>query len=107
MTLTLTFEGLVEGNKYSFVPEYFTTFTATETKRLVPYLNTEVFEYVEGDFSGNSKLDAEDAAVLVDHLLTGALPEGAEAEAFDVNGDKKADISDIVSLIEKILNSQQ
>ena len=76
LTETLSFVCLKFDSRSRFVPEYLTTFTATETKRLVPYLNTEVFEYVEGDFSGNSKLDAEDAAV--------ELAEAADDEVVDV-----------------------
>ena len=111
MTLTLTFDGLVEGDEYSFVPEYATTYTATETKRLVPSVSKERFTYtapaaedpVPGDTSGDGLLTAEDVTPLIEYL-TGKRSE-MPANA-DLNEDTKVDITDIVTLISKIIELQ-
>ena len=115
MTLTLTFDGLVEGDEYSFVPEYATTYTATETKRLVPNVSKERFIYKEpeeepaaedpvpGDTDGDGYLTAKDVTPLIDYL-TGKLSE--QPANGDLNNDTKVDITDIVTLISRIIQQQ-
>ena len=109
-TVTLTFTNLEEGIGYCIDPRYPDTYSGNnwvafsknwwdiELCYKAPAVVVE-----PGDTSGDGELNVEDVNILVNYL-TGNLSE-LPANA-DANGDEKVDITDIVTLISKIIELQ-
>lgn len=111
ITLTFNFTKLEDGTVYGIYPQYYSTYTSTNYSNLYQYANTETYTYnapaaedsVPGDTSGDGLLTAEDVTPLIE-FLTGKRSE-APVNA-DANVDEKVDITDIVTLISKIIQQQ-
>ena len=111
VTLNFTFNGLTEGTEYGFGPAYWLTYSGNTYTRLYQYANSEAFVYtapaaedpIPGDTSGDGLLTAEDVTPLIEYLTgkRSELPANA-----DLNEDTKVDITDIVTLISKIIELQ-
>ena len=90
-----------------------TTEATTETTTAVTESSSETTtEYepdpapsdkVYGDVDGNGKLEINDASVLIDMVLKGAVE--AKDVITDVTGDGKADTADIATILQKILDN--
>ena len=105
--VSLTYDGLTEGNEYAASLQYATTYSSDNWTDLNSLWDNKFVyhapEEVPGDFSGNGSPDAEDVDILLNYLISGTAPDGFDAGSADLNGDTKVDISDIVFLISKIL----
>jgi len=56
-----------------------------------------------GDITGNGKIDAEDAILVMQHVLNLKVLTNDQKKAADVNGDGKLDIRDVVLIMRKAL----
>jgi VWFA-related protein len=56
-----------------------------------------------GDITGNGKIDAEDAILVMQHVLNLKVLTNDQKKAADVNGDGKLDIRDVVLVMRKAL----
>ena len=104
--VSVSFEGLTDGNQYSFDPYYYTTFQKQQRVRFNPYFYTDRFTYKSiprGDANGDDKVDISDALSILNYL-TGNSPADFNAAAADVTGDGEITIADAVGVMIIIMN---
>lgn len=114
VTVSLTFEGLTNGEEYCIDPQYCTTYGGNTWQMFKTNWWDIEFTYtapavepdpdpVPGDTSGDGLLTAKDVTPLIEYLTgkRSELPPNA-----DLNEDTKVDIIDIVTLISKIIELQ-
>ena len=104
--VSVSFEGLVDGNQYSFDPYYYTTYQKQQRVRFNSSFNTDRFTYKSiprGDANGDDKVDISDALSILNYL-TGNLPADFNAAAADVNNDGQVTIADAVIVVNIIMN---
>jgi hypothetical protein len=114
VTVSLTFEGLTNGEEYCIDPQYCTTNEGSDWQMFKTNWWDIEFTYtapavepdpdpVPGDTDGDGLLTAEDVTPLIEYLTgkRSELPANA-----DLNEDTKVDIIDIVTLISKIIELQ-
>lgn len=102
-----TFEGLTDGNEYSFDPRYYTTYQMEQAVRFNANFYTDRFtyqspSYILGDVNGDGDVDIADAVCIVNHVVGKATPSFI-AEAADVNGDDDVDIADAVRIVNLVV----
>ena len=104
--VSVSFEGLTDGNQYSFDPYYYTTYQKQQRVRFNSSFNTDRFTYKSiprGDANGDDKVDISDALSILNYL-TGNSPADFNAAAADVNNDGQVTIADAVIVVNIIMN---
>lgn len=107
VTFSFTFEGLTDGNEYSFDPRYYTTYQKDNLVRFNEVFYTDHFTYqipsvVLGDANGDGDVDIADAVYIVNYVVGKPSPDFNEAAA-DVNGDGDIDIADAVQIVNYVV----
>jgi hypothetical protein len=105
-TFSFTFEGLTDGNQYSFDPYYYTTYQRTNSARFNEAFYIDLFtyqspSYILGDANGDGKITISDA-VLIISCVVGENPLGFNLTNADVNKDGNVTIADAVKVIDMI-----
>ena len=106
-TFSFTFEGLTDGNEYSFDPNYYTTYQRTN---FVPFNATfytdhftyQSLSYMLGDVNGDGDVDIADAVCIVNYVVDKPNTNFIEAAA-DANGDGDIDIADAVHIVNYVV----
>ena len=99
--VSVSFEGLVDGNQYSFDPYYYTTFQKQQRVRFNSSFYIDRFTYKStprGDANGDGVVDIADALCIVNYLMGNPSVDFNDAAA-DVNNDGVVDIADAVHIV--------
>ena len=106
-TFSFTFEGLTDGNEYSFDPYYYTTYQMKQSVRFNEAFYTDYFtyqspSYILGDANGDGDVDIADAVCIVNYVVGKPNTTFIEAAA-DANGDGDIDIADAVHIVNLVV----
>ena len=106
-TFSFTFEGLTDGNEYSFDPYYYTTYQMEQSVRFNEAFYTDYFtyqspSYILGDANGDGDVDIADAVCVVNYVVGKPNTTFIEAAA-DANGDGDIDIADAVHIVNYVV----
>ena len=106
-TFSFTFEGLTDGNEYSFDPRYYTTYQMEQVVRFNETFYTDRFTYqspayILGDVNGDGDVDIADAVCIVNHVVSKPNTSFNE-DAADANGDGDIDIADAVHIVNLVV----
>jgi hypothetical protein len=106
-TFSFTFEGLADGNEYSFDPWYYTTYQMEQYVRFNAAFYTDRFtyqtpSYILGDVNGDGDVDIADAVCIVNHVVGKPNTTFIEAAA-DANNDGDIDIADAVHIVNYVV----
>lgn len=102
-TISFTFEGLTDGNEYSFEPYYYTTFQKEQSLSFNDYFYTDRFTYqspMSGDLDGDGVITDSDVECLIELMLNA---DGTSILG-DIDGNGRISISDVTALIKKMLD---
>lgn len=102
-----TFEGLTDGNEYSFDPRYYSTYQMEQYVRFNATFYTDRFtyqsiSYILGDANGDDAVDIADAVSIVNYVVGKPNTNFNEAAA-DVNNDGVVDIADAVRIVNLVV----
>lgn len=106
-TFSFTFEGLTDGNEYSFDPWYYTTYQMEQYVRFNEAFYTDYFtyqspSYILGDANGDGSVDIADAVCIVNYVVGKPNTLFNEAAA-DANDDGDIDIADAVHIVNLVV----
>ena len=105
-TFSFTFEGLTDGNQYSFDPYYYTTYQRTNSARFNEEFYIDLFtyqspSYILGDANGDGEITISDAVLIISYVI-GETPSGFNLTNADVNKDGNVTVADAVKVIDMI-----